>query len=581
MEDIMISIKQSLKWKQMATILFGFWIFILAPNISAQEKHIFSEAPMEVRDGVLFSNVLYVKFNKCLLDLPTGVTIADFNDISAKYTNITQYFKNLEFDYGAFQIQKAIPTAVWGDTIKINRRTGKPVKLIDMSQLFILHFSQMVPINFIIQDFEQFEEVSYAHQPIQARDLIEPNDPDYDTYQWNLKKIEAEDAWDITTGNSEIIVGIIEAHGVKRDHEDLVGKFVTGEGDTSYDLDDDHGTMVAGIIGALTNNDTGIASLGWNIKMIPYHWTGWNPAQMGNLPTKIQNAIYDDVDVLNFSFETTKLCFDDQECAVPANYPSVLQQVYNALSQGIIIIAAIGNTSPYCKTSSCRYYPPWTPYPASYYFSAQDCTGLDDDVEVIGVSATESDDDFPAAHNYGNFVDIAAPGIWVRTTQHSTNGSSTYGIGSGTSMATPHVSALAGLILSINPDLTIQQVQEIIETTAEDLGDQGRDDYYGHGRINAHDALLKTLDELETLNSISSQATALNGSRKLIKTGDDLFLVYESGNQIYVTESDNNGSTWSDPPTRLSDGEGQNKFPSITGNSSEQFVIWQRYTGYS
>jgi hypothetical protein len=102
-----------------------------------------------------------------------------------------------------------------------------------------------------------------------------------------------------------------------------------------------------------------------------------------------------------------------------------------------------------------------------------------------------------------------------------------------------------------NPNLTVNQIKQFLFDTAVDYGSTGNDNDYGYGMIDAHQAVLKALDNLPARKSISTQATAYNGSRKLAKNGSNYYLVYESGNQIYFTKSTDNGSTWSDPPTRL------------------------------
>ncbi len=571
-------------------------VILFSGSNSAGESKIFSEAPLVIKDGVTYSTMLYVKFNDCVIDLAKGIKQATITDINPAFPYTIQFFKNLEAVYDTFAIYNAIPSAVWNENIIINRRTGKAVMLIDMSQLFIIRFPQLVPISQIICDLELLPEVAYAHPAIQGMELLTPNDSYYGN-QWNLSKIDAPKAWEITTGSSDVWIGIIEAHGVKRDHEDFfnldqTSKFVAGKGDNTYDLDFDHGTMVAGIVGAGTNNNKGIASLGWNIKMIPYHWTGWNPANMGNLPQKIHQAAIDDqVNVLNFSFETLELCESDLDCIIPSDYQSVKEEILNALKAGVVIVAAVGNLSinnnnPDFNTVLCpEINVPYIPFPASYYFSKQQYPDLDEDVEVIGVSATDQSDVFTPGYNYGNFVDLSAPGMFIWTTRHDANGRPYYdNTGTGTSLATPHVAALAGLILSVNPGLSIRQVQDIMESSAKDLGTLGWDPYYGYGRINAYQSLLLALAYANKTPNISP--TIYNNQRILARGQNDpgsvLHEVFTAGvnenDEIYYRRSNNNGASW-ELTARLSAGAEDNRQPCVTitdeGTSDGVHVVWQ------
>jgi hypothetical protein len=150
----------------------------------------------------------------------------------------------------------------------------------------------------------------------------------------------------------------------------------------------------------------------------------------------------------------------------PASYSLGEEAAVNyAHSKGVVLVGAAGNTG-------ARARPEQLHYPAAH-------------PNVMAVSSTQADDNLSWFSTRGDFVDVAAPGSSI----YSTYFDGAYGYMSGTSMATPHVSALAALILSRNPTLTPDQVRAAIERTVDDLGPQGRDIYYGHGRINARRAL--------------------------------------------------------------------------------------------
>jgi hypothetical protein len=389
-----------------------------------------------------------------------------------------------------------------------------------MSQLFFLRFSTFVPIDTIITELSNYDEVMYTHQPIQTANLSDPDDEYFQEgssgSQWNLYKINAHYAWNISTGSSSKVIAIIESAGPwdsgvpDRNHEDFfkngVSKFVPGLGNY-LTVPGNHATGVAGIIGAATdNNETGIASLGWNLMMIPYRYTNYedDPDNENSLLNRINTAIADSVDVINCSFVTINsqqggqlgdtMSYPLGPCVIYGSYDyqSVRDAISNAISQGIVVVAGTGNTGWEItnQVSDCEEILPrhYIPYPAAY-------------TSVIGVSATDSDDNFGAnpssgkSYNYeypGDpyFIDISAPGVNVFTTQNYNN----YSFKNGTSFSSPHGAALSGLILSVNNSLTTSQVQECMTETAVDLGQTGRDRKFGHGRIDAYKALKYTIE---------------------------------------------------------------------------------------
>lgn len=311
------------------TIVLLFSLFIIATSAwgqAASESGIYSEAPIVVENGVKMSPQLTVHFKERVFDLPAGAVSVTRNEMENAFTDLNAYFSGLEQKYGSITFIKQIPEATWGDVWHMNKRTGKMVQLHDMSQLFTIHFNRFVPIDFIIQELEQMDEVLYAHQPIQAVSLNDPNDPSFNpTDQWNLFKINAPQAWDITTGSSNVIVGIIEvgigSSGVPdRNHIDFIlpngdSKFVPGLGNFSP-VPGNHATQVAGIVGAATNDGQGIASLGWNIRMIPYRFTTYdpNPNNQNGLVNRINTAVVNGVDVINCSFVTVNTAFGQSGC---------------------------------------------------------------------------------------------------------------------------------------------------------------------------------------------------------------------------------------------------------------------------
>jgi thermitase len=322
--------------------------------------------------------------------------------------------------------------------------------------------------------------VEYAEPNYILRAVLDPNDPFFPS-QWGLDMIDAPEAWDVTTGSSDIIIAIVDS-GIDLDHLDLKNKIWVNNDETLNGLDDDgndkvddvkgwdfinndnnpqddygHGTHVAGIAAAETNNSTGVAGLSWGARIMPVKVLGSSgQGPISSVANGITYAADNGAQVINLSLGGTGLA-DNETLKGAVNY---------AYSKGCLLVAAAGNCDPSC-------YEPI--YPAAYD-------------HVIAVAATNSSDNRAWFSNYGSYIDVAAPGVSIYSTVRN-NG---YGYMDGTSMATPFVSGLAALIWSEYPGYTNDQVEGRIETRAVDLGETGWDQYYGHGRIDAHAALLCT-----------------------------------------------------------------------------------------
>lgn len=313
-----------------------------------------------------------------------------------------------------------------------------------------------------------------------AFDLV-PNDPSY-SKQWAHPKIQSPGAWGITTGSSDIVIAVIDS-GIDASHPDLAGKIVAGIDYVDDDNDpgdaNGHGTHVAGIAAAVTNNGVGVAGMSWGAKIMPvrvldYRGSGYN----ADITEGITWAYEHGADILNLSLGG-------------ADYMQTMQDaINNARAAGSLVVAAMGN----CRyaTGGCSSANP-TQYPAAYN-------------NVMAVAATDIGDTYAYYSQYGSHCDIAAPGgeltrlgdpngIYSTMPTYAVYMNTYYGYLNnydylqGTSQATPHVSGLAALIWSMSPTLTNDAVQSLIEQTADDLGAVGKDTDYGWGRINAQDAL--------------------------------------------------------------------------------------------
>lgn len=275
-----------------------------------------------------------------------------------------------------------------------------------------------------------------------------PNDALYSEYQWNLPLVDTEKGWTITKGDKNIIVAVIDT-GVDLHHPDLQGQLLKGinvVNEKKLPVDDvGHGTHVAGIISAIVNNSEGVAGMTWYNKILPVKVLDETGA--GSTYSVAQGIIWaadHGAKVINMSLGNY----------VEAQF--LHDAIRYAYDKDVVLIAATGNDNTEKPG-----------FPAAY-------------PEVLAVSAIDFDKKRAPFSNFGSYIDVMAPGVSIASTYPH----SQYAALSGTSMASPHVAALAALIRSANPLLKNTEVMSIIRQTAMDLGDKGKDKYYGYGQID-------------------------------------------------------------------------------------------------
>jgi subtilisin family serine protease len=312
--------------------------------------------------------------------------------------------------------------------------------------------------------------ISYVEYNFIAEASLTPNDPNYPS-QWHHPKISASQGWDISTGSNSVPIAIIDS-GADPNHPDLSSKLVPGynfleENTRTRDIHG-HGTKVAGTAAAISNNFIGVASVAWDNPIMPLvvvDKTGW--ATYYDISRAITYAADNGVKVMNIS--------------IAGSSPSyTLQNAVNyAWNNGAVIVAGAGNSS-----TSAPYYP-----------AACD--------NVVAVSATDSGDNRAWFSNYGDWVDISAPGVSIWTTIKGGG----YGSPNGTSFSSPLSAGLAALIMSANPSLTNTQVVEIINQNTDDIGAPGFDPYFGFGRINVYKSLVAATGTVPEPDTIPPSAT--------------------------------------------------------------------------
>jgi thermitase len=286
----------------------------------------------------------------------------------------------------------------------------------------------------------------------------DPNDPGYTGgYQADLPLIGMPSTWSTTIGSPSVVIAILDT-GTTVGHEDLVGTqfvapfdFVNGRLDA---IDGEgHGTHVTGTIAAQTNNALGIAGMAPGVSIMPLKvLDDSGDGNLSDLFDAIDYARINGANVISMSLGGPM---------PPDSVAAAQPTIDAAYAAGITIVAAAGNDGDATVEYPCAF------------------------VHVICVGATDNADAHATFSNTNAYIDISAPGVGIWSTVPVSVSPGGYAPSDGTSMATPHVAALAGLIRSVNPAETVDQVETTILSTAVDLGAPGRDDTFGFGRINA------------------------------------------------------------------------------------------------
>jgi thermitase len=269
--------------------------------------------------------------------------------------------------------------------------------------------------------------------------------------QWGPQNIKADLAWDCEKGSKSIRIAILDT-GIDYNHEDISGNYVSGGYDW-FNIDNDpmddngHGTMCAGVATAVMDNSKGIAGIAQTEVMAEKVLGDDGKGKYWHTGYGIVHAAKEGADIISMSLGGI---YDRDYLRTACEY---------AVSKGCVLVAAAGN-----EGSGNILYP----------------AGYD---SVICVGAINSSNLRASFSNYGSQMELVAPGVDILSTDLS-NKYNTY---TGTSAAVPHVAGVAGLIRSKEPGLSSQEVRTKLQTTANDLGASGWDQYYGYGRVNAAD----------------------------------------------------------------------------------------------
>jgi subtilisin family serine protease len=370
---------------------------------------------------------------------------------------------------------------------------------------------------------ETNNDIEWVEPKYVRRVVFTPNDPKLNE-QYYLTNIQAENAWDISTGDTNVVIGIVDT-GVDWSHPDLyaniwhnwkeinnnwagdpydhdsIGWDFGGLGDAEGNPTPDnnpiedvpvHGTLVAGTADAVTNNDIGVAGIGYKCKIMAVK------VAQANLIDPTTNEPY-----IEYGFEGIQYAVDNGAKIINCSwggdgYSNAEQETINyAIANGALVVAAAGNDA-----SSEQFYP------AGY-------------AGVLAVAATDINDNVAGFSNYGPGVDLAAPGVGI----YSTFQPNTYTSESGTSFASPLTAGVAALVFSRFPNYTPLQVAEQVRVNCDNIDALNLRYAYqiGKGRLDAYNALADSNSEsVRAVNIQYSDAPPGGNGNGILEPGETI-----------------------------------------------------------
>ena len=353
-------------------------------------------------------------------------------------------------------------------------------------------------------------------------------DDDYATRQWGLYNANVYAAWDLAKVQGSVAVAVIDT-GADLDHPDLAPNIVATHNSYSNanTVEDQvgHGTHVAGIIAGVANNGEGVAGVSYNanlviIKAAPYKSNDFDTASIARAYSWLESLDSSGKTVAeHYNVRIVNLSVSGFDTTLSANMPDdVLNHAIKKARDecGLLTVVAAGNGFPF----EMPYY--------SYPGDSDACISVMNLCETYNDAGEPNGVELDHSSNYNvpgsKYKDICAPGEGI----HSTWIDGKYAIDSGTSMAAPFVSGIAALMLAVNPYLTPQMIISALEASASDLGDEGWDETYGYGGVNAAAAVRR------------ANTAHIDGFRAIGVGGSAGFSMFPG----YGMEEDGSGYSW-------------------------------------
>ncbi len=430
--------------------------------------------------------------------------LADKVVVKFKETAEKTFYKNVEVPTASVKKLESVGMTNIKQSVKPAKVEAVNYK--DLINTYVIEYSSPYDPKVLSEKLSKLNEIEWAEPWYVYEISFEPDDPKYtDGTQWYLNKIAASQAWDLGTGNEEIVIAINDT-GVDWDHPDLAANIWVNEDEIPGDgqdndgngykddvrgwdfggltgtpdndpMEDDptHGTYVAGLASAVTNNGEGVASIGYRCKIMPVKTS---QEDVGNTfiiygREGIVYAADNGADIINCSWGGSP-------------YSQALQDAITyATSLGALVVSSSDNNNSIEPS-----------YPSAYF-------------GVLSIGGTDANDVRYSASNYGATVDLVAPATGSTTAQGmygtwqfdpSDSDPIPYISGSsGTSLASPIVAGIAGLVMDRFPEYNSLQVAEQIRVNTDDIrsaNDSYYDYYLGTGRVNA----LKAVNNTESIS---------------------------------------------------------------------------------
>jgi subtilisin family serine protease/photosystem II stability/assembly factor-like uncharacterized protein len=381
---------------------------------------------------------------------------------------------------GVVAINQVAPLAKIKSMYQLTRVVRPFYKTTDpkLQRTYLLYFKDIDDVDSLIRTLEKDKNIVYAEKAPLYHIFYTPNDPKYASSvlnRWHLNVIQATKAWDLQKGSPKIKIAIVD-NAMDVAHPDLKTKFVAKIDLANHDddptppkknMDWSHGTHVSGLAGAATDNGIGVASIGFNVSLMAVKIAS-DSSDGRSMSYGYQGIIWaadHGADVINMSWGGPTFFQTGQD---------VMNYAYN---KGCVLVAAAGNDGNDSPS-----------YPADYY-------------HVISVASTNSDDVKSSFSQYGDAIDVCAPGgsngsfgVYSTVDMNTFN----YSYMQGTSMASPIVAGLTGLMLSEDTTLTPEKLTTILKATCDniDAENPGYIGKLGAGRINAYKAVAAVKDSM-------------------------------------------------------------------------------------
>ncbi len=340
------------------------------------------------------------------------------------------------------QPRAGLPAAAFA---KVLKPFGGRARRLGGSDLHVVDFPAHMPETVALKLLAKHPHLKFAQldHVLEAGAVV--NDP-YAGSQWHLDKINAPIAWNDNQGEG-VVIAVLDT-GITASHPDLAANLVPGfnsfDGSSNVSESSYHGTTVSGVAAAVSNNGIGVAGTAGRARVMPVRVTGDNGrTTIAILAAGMVMAADKGARVVNASWYPI------------FGWPAIRAAGQYIKSKNGLLVICVGNTG-------------------------SDGFGEPEDAMVV-VGATDANDQLWQFSTRGPQVAVSAPGVGIWTTWIDGG----YSARSGTSYAAPMVAGVVAMMMASNPRLPAAQIEQLLYSTSVDLGPQGRDDYFGHGRVDA------------------------------------------------------------------------------------------------